>query len=493
MTLLDGCSEGCGVAAAILAALSWGTFGVPIKAAAAANSTTNTSTSTRSDSTPPPAIEVNFFVMQSYKTIVCFVTSWPLVILLGEPIRWTPWGIVSGLFWVPGAACGIYGIRNAGVAVAVGTWSSIMVISSFIFGIVIFQERVKDTKQTIVAFLILMIGLIGMSRYSDSQYQQQQQSILSTTAAATTALGGGGDDHHHQAFASSESFDESVVEENEPLLQSLIDAPITPSSKNKKTKATKLKRHISSSNSHSTSHPNISIIPLEIETPSTPEPSSKSTSLLLQQQQQQQQLDNNDKDHRTGKDRIVLLNGRLVLTRRELGILGAVVNGAWGGLNLIPLHYAQRDYGMGGASYLISYASGSMIVCLAIWAVLFIYHYVQRDYSISAAIDQLPPWHIQELGLPGALAGLFYSIGNFCSILAVAYLGQGVGFSFCQGQLLVSGLWGVFYFQEISGKETIIKWFASAVVTIVGIVSLSYQHQGGGSGGSEEVVVGLHR
>lgn len=91
VSMLEGCSEGCGWTAAIIAVLSWGTFGVPLKV--------NTN------------VEVNFFVMQSYKTMVCFVTSW-LVILLGEPVRFTPWGIVSGLFWVPGAACGIYGEKQ---------------------------------------------------------------------------------------------------------------------------------------------------------------------------------------------------------------------------------------------------------------------------------------------------------------------------------------------------------------------------------------------
>ena len=79
--------------------------------------------------------------------------------------------------------------------------------------------------------------------------------------------------------------------------------------------------------------------------------------------------------------------------------------------------------------------------------------------------------------MPGLLAGLFYSIGNFGSILAVSYLGQGIGFSFCQSQLLVSGLWGVFYFEEVQGKEAILKWFLSACVTIIGIILLSYQHE----------------
>jgi hypothetical protein len=74
---------------------------------------------------------------------------------------------------------------------------------------------------------------------------------------------------------------------------------------------------------------------------------------------------------------------------------------------------------MSGASFLISYVMGSMIVCLVIWILLFLYNYAKQNYSVSEALEQLPAWHIQQLGLPGMLAGLFYSVGNFCSILAV--------------------------------------------------------------------------
>ena len=105
--------------------------------------------------------------MQSFKMLVCFVTAWPVVWLLGETIQFTPWDIVSGLFWVPGASCGIYGIRNAGLAVAVGTWSSIIVVSSFVFGIVIFEEEVKSMEQTAAAFFKLISGLIGLSGYAE--------------------------------------------------------------------------------------------------------------------------------------------------------------------------------------------------------------------------------------------------------------------------------------------------------------------------------------
>jgi glucose uptake protein GlcU len=94
----------------------------------------------------------------------------------------------------------------------------------------------------------------------------------------------------------------------------------------------------------------------------------------------------------------------------------------------------------------------------------------------------LPKWHLKELWFPGLMAGLLYSLGNFSAILAVTYLGHGTGFSFCQMQLFVSGLWGVFYFKEIRGTATITKWFASAFVAVFGIVYLSYQHEGASGG-----------
>jgi glucose uptake protein GlcU len=432
VSLLAGCSEGCGWAAALVAVFAWGTFGVPLKC--------NVN------------VEVNFFVMQSYKTLVCFATCW-LVIFLGEPIRWSPWGIVSGMFWVPGAACGIYGIRNAGVAIAVGTWSSIQVVSSCIFGIIIFQEKVKDIKQTMLAFCILMLGLIGMSRYSETP-KGHAPSLISTSA--------------------TDYEDASTTE----LMAPLTPLPEVPKLKRKNSKtgrssetgespmspmihkASQVGAVVTDSNTNNSN--SIGLIPLEFE----------------DRQDFSAPLMDEDKTSMS-KDRIVLFGGRLALTKRQMGILGAVFNGVWGGLNLVPLHYAQRDEGLSGAAYLISYGTGSLLVCISIWIMLFSYHFVKRGYNFHDAVEQLPAWHVRELGLPGVLAGLFYSVGNFGAILAVAYLGQGVGFSFCQGQLLISGLWGVFYFKEIQGRETITKWFASAIVTVFGIILLSYQHESG--------------
>ena len=344
-----------------------------------------------------------------------------------------------------------------GLAVAVGTWSSIIVVSSFIFGIVIFQESVKDITQTIFAFLFLMCGLIGMSRYAEPQAVEKME--------------------QYQRVAGTEEDDDGSA----PIAYLPTSSPL-PS----KRPAVKVDTIAEPPLSGNASFGNINNNP----PPSHPGPVGSSSNTMIPMEIDSSEVDDmttpsktlpligDDKEH-SRTNRIVLFGGKLSLTKRQLGICGAIVNGAWGGLNLVPLHYAQRDLGLSGAGYLISYGTGSMIVCISIWIGLFSYYFRQHG-NVEDALNALPAFNLKELGLHGLLAGLLYSIGNFCSILSVAYLGQAVGYSACQAQLLISGMWGVFYFKEIKGEETITKWFASAVIAFVGIIWLGYEHEGGG-------------
>lgn len=79
----DNTCEICGWMAAFCSMIAFGTFGVPIKSKAS------------------KSVDVDPLVFQSYKTAMCFLTSW-IVLAMGEEFSFTPWGIVSGIFWVPG-------------------------------------------------------------------------------------------------------------------------------------------------------------------------------------------------------------------------------------------------------------------------------------------------------------------------------------------------------------------------------------------------------
>jgi hypothetical protein len=57
----------------------------------------------------------------------------------------------------------------------------------------------------------------------------------------------------------------------------------------------------------------------------------------------------------------------------------------------------------------------------------------------------------------------------------------------------VSGLWGIFWYKEIKGSSTIAGWFASATVTVLGILWLSQERIGSTSSDADEDSSSPHR
>jgi len=421
MVLLGQCTETCGWYAAVAAALGFGSFGVPIKGDKATR------------------LNIDPLVMQSYKVIMCFLTCW-LVVPLGEPFSFTPWGIVSGVFWVPGATAGIYGIRNAGLAISVGTWSSLIVITSFCWGILVFREGVKSIPGAFFAVCLLCAGLGGMSRFS---HPPKPKDIALEDSSEIIPLTGSGDDLEQTTTAPTVPGVVGKLAKRKGVPQSTdIAGGVAPVVDIEKSAAPQ-----DGASRVPTPPPSGGIAPMELD--SMPE----------------------------GAKEIVLLDGRVVLTRRQLGLLGAVFNGTWGAMNLIPMHYAKAK-GFGGASYLISFACGSAIVLVLVWILRYLFHMHRSSWSHRDAYAALPSFHLQEMWLPGLLSGTLYSIGNFSSIIATTHLGQGVGYSVCQSSMLVSGIWGIFWFGEVKSSSLIGKWFAAAFVTLIGILWLSYEHKG---------------
>ena len=281
--ILDKCTDACGYAAAVAAAICLGSFGVPAKSKVV----------TRLDADP--------LVIQTYKSTMGFLTCW-LVVLLGEPIRFTSWGIISGIFWVPGGVAGIYGIRNAGLAIAVGTWSSIIVLTSFFWGIGVFEEHVRSEIGACGACLTLVVGLIGMARYSKPPNRIKG---------------------HDQK-------NDSTIDDEEEILLSRV--PSTSELKvdvSKRTLSRKVSKGESnnadaSTDDNETSHQSLSKPdPLEIEA-------------LLQ-----------DDDVETQEKKKAISIGQFTVSRRQMGIIAAMFNGLWGGtvsqlvqdLNFTYLHF----------------------------------------------------------------------------------------------------------------------------------------------------------
>lgn len=165
-----------GLMAAFVAALSFGSYSVPMKGEAATR------------------VDVDPLVFQSYKAFAVFLTSAILIycnnILAEEENvnyhnwatfhKWsvsdfTPWAFLSAILWVPGGTAGVYAVRRAGLAISVGIWSCVIVIVSFVWGVLIFGEKQKSGALGAVrAVSVLCIGLCGIAYFSSSEPEKKK-------------------------------------------------------------------------------------------------------------------------------------------------------------------------------------------------------------------------------------------------------------------------------------------------------------------------------
>lgn len=358
--MLDSCSDGCGWIASIIACLFKGSFAVPMKSEAS------------------ESVDVDPLVFQTYKTFMFFSISLILnSLFLGkESLVFTPWGIVSGLLWVPGGICGIFGVRNAGLAISQGIWSSIVVFVSFIWGIFVFDEQVRSILNTALAMAILVTGLWGMSYYSSPTYSGYTQ-----------------------------PGDESIESSN--------------------------------------------FIP---EASSSMEISSAHVTNIQKKNRQ--------------------LYG-INITQRHLGMMCASINGLCAGSMFVPIHFLKPS--IRGMPYSISFGIGAVIVNLSLWLLRYVWN-VYLLCSFKAAYHALPPLHFKVIWKSGFTSGALWGVGNVSSIVAVTWLGQGIGYSVIQSSMIISGLWGIFWYHEVTDSKAKVRWFGSAIATVFAIIALGLQH-----------------
>eukprot|EP00531_Pseudo-nitzschia_arenysensis_P010533 CAMPEP_0116135994 /NCGR_PEP_ID=MMETSP0329-20121206/11485_1 /TAXON_ID=697910 /ORGANISM="Pseudo-nitzschia arenysensis, Strain B593" /LENGTH=410 /DNA_ID=CAMNT_0003630827 /DNA_START=113 /DNA_END=1345 /DNA_ORIENTATION=- len=390
------CDDACGFVAAIGGAICYGTYGVPIKATS--------------------SVDAHPLVLQSYKTLVVFLASM-LIVLAEEQPRWTSYGLLSGLLWVCGGTLGILAIRNAGIATAVGIWSSIMVIINFVWGILVFHEPVHSLSTTCGAFFWLGIGLVGMTKYS--------------------APGRNDDSDEKEPLLDTEELENFVDSE----ASSADDLGLTSRAKRGDGK-------------ESIPH-------------SSPQKGS------AENEEHEEYLGGKDAGRKNSLAKQIF--GRS-LTPWETGAIYAALNGVLAGSSLVPLHYAKLE-GISHFSYYFSFTSGALIVNILMWVLLFLSMFVNThdELSIGKTIESMPSLHFKQLWLKLVAAGLLSNGGMFGAIMATSSLGQAIGNSLIQLKILISGLWGICYFKETKDRQSTVNWFLSASMCVASILCLSYE------------------
>jgi hypothetical protein len=341
----------------------------------------------------------------------------------------------------------VYAVKTAGLAVGVGMVSSCIVLVSFIWGIFIFHEHVHNQFASCFAILCMMSGVFGMGYYSSPTIQPEigYRGLVSRSSSETENPED--QDRRCDGFADS------------PYL-----GPIEGADRAESVDAEQSSIDRDHNNHDGESHENIFSRENDID-------QSRYDGIFLSPHQTIS-LPSMEQDQRV----TIGICGcyQIKVSKRALGMAAGAFSGFYGGSILAPMKFCKSD-ATRGTHFLISFAIGASIVNLALWFIRYMYH-VTKHKSFVTAYYMLPSFHLRVMALPGGLAGLLWSIGNFFSLISVYYLGEGVGYPLVQTAILVAGLWGIFYFKEVSGFERISKWLLSSLLTIFGILLLSYEH-----------------
>lgn len=145
------------------------------------------------------------------------------------------------------------------------------------------------------------------------------------------------------------------------------------------------------------------------------------------------------------------------------GALCAILVGTLNGSFMVPLKYAHKD--VVGVEYLVSFGIGAMtmtIILLGIYMTALAFHG-----------RSMPSLYLPGAAGPAFLAGFLWSMGNFLSIYATLYLGVTIGWPLVQCQLIVSAMWAVFFYKEVTSRSGAALLIVSSIVVVLGAIMLS--------------------
>ncbi|CAB9503959.1 expressed unknown protein [Seminavis robusta] len=136
------------------------------------------------------------------------------------------------------------------------------------------------------------------------------------------------------------------------------------------------------------------------------------------------------------------------------GVLWANLVGLSGGSILAPLHYVPPA--KQGLVFLPSFGIGTFLLS----PMFFL--------AFTRVTREVPPLHWKEALTTGICSGLIWNLGNLLSIIAIPAIGYGVAYPIMQCAILVSGLWGILVFREITKPTTIRVFWIGGIVLVLG-------------------------
>mmetsp|Transcript_24331 Transcript_24331/g.57832 ORF Transcript_24331/g.57832 Transcript_24331/m.57832 type:complete len:397 (+) Transcript_24331:204-1394(+) len=384
-------SDLLGFASAALAALCFGSYTVPMKGEVATR------------------VDVDPLVFQTYKAVAVFVTSLLLVAFCNlmhgtHPdsfdywsfADFTHWAFVSAIFWVPGGTAGVFAVRRAGLAISTGLWSCVIILLSYLWGVLIFHEKQESAVGAVGAVLLMCVGLIGIAHFSSIEVRPG----LDQARAAPRSV------EECRPACSDETTPLNGINRANDAQFDLAKYPHCGKSPRCR-KTVRLSFSLSASEAEELLHIDVTryrlglfaavlnglfaasiMLPLHYAPPNTTKGIGYSMSF---------------------------------------GIAAVVV---------VFIFWTIRLLALTAAEFAAKQNEAKRITPNII-----------RE-SLREGYSQLPSFHFSEMWRPGFTAGLLYSGGNLFGIVSIQHLGNFMGYSLNQSSMIISGCWGLFWYRE---------------------------------------------
>lgn len=129
--------ETAGLLFALVSIICWGTNFVPLKMAR----------------------RPNLLQFQALMSVGIFALSVAAMLLLNFPFTLTLFGLVSGILWAVGNYLSVKAVSMSGLAKTAPIWMGMVILFSFAFGIIFFQEEVSFLLMGILGIVALLVGI----------------------------------------------------------------------------------------------------------------------------------------------------------------------------------------------------------------------------------------------------------------------------------------------------------------------------------------------
>lgn len=153
--------ENIGLLAALGAALAWGTYIVPFKI----------SKSQR------------LIQFQALMGVGIFLSGFFFSLLAGYSLQMNLYGLLSGVLWATANAVALIAILNLGMSKAIPIISSLVILSSFLWGVVIFGELPSGIVWGFVGIGLIVGGVVLVSTTGEMLSRNVKKGLLSAVLA----------------------------------------------------------------------------------------------------------------------------------------------------------------------------------------------------------------------------------------------------------------------------------------------------------------------